>query len=262
MAERPVFIACTGGIHLVEQVDVEFSWHPGLSLKQKRASIHSLHEAARPFMPTRTKILEISRKAEEALGNGLSSFNLTLILHEATNLAQEATDAQSAKVAISPSFPSDPSTNTTFLECAFQASKVFKYGGPFVDLLSASPKGAKRDPRLQNSGQLTTFQFFGQHWPLSPRTAFYDWLYITALTQHPELAEQLLEYDAFTDIEFNPKRSVNCQARAAALYVALRRRGLLEQAMASQESFLATIQTPAHRRSDLSSPIQHEDVST
>lgn len=37
----------------------------------------------------------------------------------------------------------------------------------------------------------------------------------------------LLEYDGFTDIEFNPQKSLNCQAKAAALYVSLCRNGLL-----------------------------------
>ena len=39
----------------------------------------------------------------------------------------------------------------------------------------------------------------------------------------------MIGYDAFTDIEFNPEKSVNCQAKAAALYVALFRQGVLEQ---------------------------------
>ena len=46
------------------------------------------------------------------------------------------------------------------------------------------------------------------------------------------------EFDAFTDIEFNPKRQVNCQAAAAAFYVSLCRTGKLEEAMSSREAFL------------------------
>ena len=75
--------------------------------------------------------------------------------------------------------------------------------------------------------QLTGFQFNGRQWPLTPKTAFYDWLYIRALREldgKDEIDESLCQYQAFTDIEFNPKRSVNCQARSCALHVALLQR--------------------------------------
>ncbi len=130
-----------------------------------------------------------------------------------------------------------------FLECAYQGSKVFVHGGPFSDLYSATPRNARHDKRLKCSGPLTGFRYGDQSWPLTPLTAFYDWLYITALMHHPEIASRLLHYDAFTDIEFNPRRSVNCQAHASALYVSLHRRGLLNKAMASQEAFLAIVTT-------------------
>ena len=37
----------------------------------------------------------------------------------------------------------------------------------------------------------------------------------------PSLDENLEIYDAFTDIEFNPNKSINCQARSCALFLAL-----------------------------------------
>ena len=51
---------------------------------------------------------------------------------------------------------------------------------------------------------------------------------------NPELADQLMAFDAFTDIEFNPNRQINCQAAAAALYVSLRQQGKLEEALSRQ----------------------------
>ena len=48
----------------------------------------------------------------------------------------------------------------------------------------------------------------------------------------------MLCYDAFTDIEFNPKKSINCQAQAAAVYVSLEKQGLLLEALKSKEAFL------------------------
>ena len=62
-------------------------------------------------------------------------------------------------------------------------------------------------------------------WPLTPKTAFYDWLYVRALRElarsDGQIDRSLRRYQAFTDIEFNPAKSVNCQARSCALYVAL-----------------------------------------
>jgi type I restriction enzyme M protein len=86
------------------------------------------------------------------------------------------------------------------------------------------PLDAKRDERVKGSaGQLLSFEYFGESWPLEPQSLFYNWLYLTALTQgHNErLLSQVLEYDAFTDIEFNPEKSVSCQAASAAIAVSL-----------------------------------------
>jgi hypothetical protein len=109
------------------------------------------------------------------------------------------------------------------VECAFQGGKVFAHGGPYRDLYHAEALLAKRDPRLRESGALIAFDLMGDIWPLNPTTAFYDWLYLQALVQNPDLAIQLPDCVGFTDIEFNPKRSLNTQARSCALYVALRR---------------------------------------
>ena len=129
-----------------------------------------------------------------------------------------------------------PSGGQSFsVECAFQSSKVFDLGGPYEDLLAKSSRDAKTDPRLKESGSLVKFRFFRQDWPLEPLTAFYDWLYMSALHQHPRLAAHVLSQEAFSDIVFNPQKSLNCQARAAALYVSLERRGLLTPDLLSDQ---------------------------
>src|SRR5205085_12467442 len=102
-----------------------------------------------------------------------------------------------------------------------------------------SPIEAKRDERLRSSGALTKFSFFGSDWALEPKTAFYDWLYINALLKNPDLVDRLTDRDGFTDIEFNPERSINCQARSAALFCALYHTEKLDFAMASRENFLS-----------------------
>ena len=65
-------------------------------------------------------------------------------------------------------------------------------------------------------------------WCLEPLTAFYDWLYVNALKQNPQLHEEVMQYQAFADREFNPKKSINCQAYSIAMFVALAKRNLLE----------------------------------
>lgn len=211
MAERPVFIPFTEGLALVRTKYVEFQWFSGMAISQKQKSIDSLHAAALK-LPSISRVLDVSSKSPNELGVALSAFNLT--------------------------FTTLKHNRTISVECAYQGSKIFERGGPFNDLFSKTPREAKKDDRLRSSGRLTGFQFFGTSWGLEPQTAFYDWLYINALKKQPSLTEQLLEYSAFTDIEFNPKHSINCQAYSVALYISLHKRHLLEKATSSKESFL------------------------
>lgn len=210
MARRPVFVPILAGPQLVATKMIEFVWHPGMSVLQKQKSISSLHAAARKALVA-SPILEISTKSSDALGRRLSAFNLTLS---------------------HPGFARPVS-----VECAFQAGKVFEEGGPFLDLLHRTSAEAKRDPRLQGSGALASFRFKDDVWPLQPQTAFYDWLYLSAVEQ-AGVVHELAGFSAFTDIEFNPEKSINCQAQAAALGVALHHRGLLATAMTSRDAFI------------------------
>lgn len=217
MAIRPIFSPSITGKLLVATRHVDFEWFPGMAMSQSRKSIASLHQAARKQLGV-SDILEISSKSPTELGVSLSAFNLMI---RTVKYEREFS-----------------------LECAYQASKVFERGGPFVDLLNVKSIEAKRDPRLNQHGRLIKFRFFGVDWPLIPRTAFYDWLYINALHKRPELAEQVLTYRAFSDIAFNPERSINCQAYAAALYVSLCERGLLtDELLRDQRTYLCVIDT-------------------
>lgn len=210
MAQRPVFVPNLKGRRLVAPIELEFNWAAGLAPSQKQKNIRSLHLAAAEKRGLKN-VLEISTKSENALGVALSAFNLQLIT---------ASGMQGN------------------IENLFQASKVFERGGPFSDLLNMRAAQAKSDQRLKQSGALNGFRLEGVDWPLQPTTVFYDWLYLGALKQQPELAEQLAEYDGFTDIEFNPERSLNCQAASAALYVSLLKRKELDSTLASAKAFL------------------------
>ena len=82
------------------------------------------------------------------------------------------------------------------------------------------------------------FELAGERYPLEPKDAFYNFVWISALRQHGDLAEAVSAYDAFTDIELNPQRSINCQAIAAALYVGLVRSDRLQEALRGFGSFV------------------------
>ena len=125
---------------------------------------------------------------------------------------------------------------------AYQGSKVFEKGGPFPDLFGMSPRDARKDRRLVEHGALRGFRFCGQDWGLTPGTAFYDWLYINALNKKRDLAIKALDFDAFTDIEFNPERQRSCQARSIALFVSLHRRGKIALGVPiGKEDFLGMV---------------------
>lgn len=209
MAKRPVYVASKDGKLSVTEKHVEFKWYPGMAKSQKQKSVVALHSAAESKGVR--KVLEVSSKSESELGVALSAFNLMI----RTKHKQQ----------------------TFSVECAFQASKVFERGGPYTDLLHESSRAAKKDLRLKDSGNLVNFMFFGKSFPLKPRTFFYDWLYINALKQNENLADDVLQYDGFTDIEFNPVKSINCQAFSAALFVSLSFSSLLADALESPEIF-------------------------
>ena len=209
MASRPIFIPDDLSEHFVKQEPVSFKWYPGYSVSQKQKSIQSLHKAASEIGIA--PILEISSKSEEPLGVQLSAFNLKL---------------------------RHPDGITIPVEAAYQGSKVFDKGGPFKDFLLLSGREIKKDKRLYQSGKLVAFQFGGERWPLDPLTAFYDWLYLSALVENPKLSSQLLAFKAFSDIAFNPQKSFSCQARSAALFVSLTRRNLIDTALQSKDEFL------------------------
>ena len=209
MARRLVFVPDSGRPY-VSELSLDFEYSSGFSLQQKQRSIASLHASYVAKFPS-SRVLEVSSKSERGLGVQLSAFNL-MIEH--------------------------PGCGSYSVECAFQASKVFRHGGPFVDLLNASSRAAKTDRRLRASGKLVGFKYFAHEFPLEPKTYFYDWLYVSALCRDEKIVEQVMTFDAFTDIEHNPERAINCQARSVAKVVGLARAGLLTDALQSPQAFL------------------------
>ena len=209
MAKRPVFVVYDQKPFYKEEF-IEFEYFSGFAVSQKQKCIESLHQA---FLKNNInmKVLEISSKSKQKLGRELSAFNLMI----------ETKKGQKYSV-----------------ESAFQSSKVFENGGPYTDLLLQNSKTAKKDNRLKNSGRLKCFKYGNRVFNLYPKTYFYDWLYVNALYLNKDLAKQVLEFDAFTDIEFNPNKAINCQARSAAIFVSLYKNQILEKAIKDEKLFL------------------------
>jgi hypothetical protein len=220
MTERPIFIPAPESPELVKELPMRLTWHPGFAPSQKKKNIAALHESAARagYAP----LLEVSTKSEETVGKHLSAFNLKV---------------HSERLGIMP------------LEMAFQGSKIFERGGPYTDLYRiADAREAKRDPRLKASGLLKGFRFENFDFPLEPKTVFYDWLYISSLYKHRDwLRNNILGYAGFTDIEFNPERSVNCQARSCALLVTLIKNDWLDDAAESPEKFIRLLTQKEYR---------------
>lgn len=210
MAKRPIFIATKNKDNLYEEKTIDFKFYNGFSVTQKAKSINSLHKKANELGID--KVLEVSTKSDSKIGWSLSAFNLMV------------------------DFDGDKQIS---LECAFQGSKVFDGNKQYKDLYLVESIKAKKDKRLKDSGNIIGFDFQGNFWGTEPRTAFYDWMYINALYHGDrDTVDELLTFNAFSDIEFNPKKSINCQARTCAILVSLINLELIDKALESPDTFI------------------------
>lgn len=209
MANRPIFVVSDKKDEFFKEESIEFQYFNGFAVSQKLKCVKSLHESA--SKQGYKKVLEVSTKSSEKLGNSLSAFNLTLDTKQ---------------------------YGTISVESAFQGSKVFENGGPYNDIYKKDSRSAKKDERIRNSGNLKCFKYEDTIWELNLGSAFYDWIYINAIYPHiEEIKNELILYEAFSDIEFNPKKSINCQARTCAILVSLIKRDLLDEVMSSPKMF-------------------------
>ena len=75
-----------------------------------------------------------------------------------------------------------------------------------------------------------------------PQGTYFDYLFLTALAASPGTADELAPYDAFTDVAFNPEKKSHTAARAAAIFTALTRLGVLAEAIKDYDAFLAALE--------------------
>lgn len=182
-----------------EEVRIVFKSTLGQRLHEIQKSITALHvEIQRHFDGLR--LLEISSRSPDPLGNRLSAFNLNISLEGHP-------------------FP---------VESVYQGAKCFQSAGPNLFLRTMSPTEAKLFYRGKKVGNLSHFFFENEVWPLVSYPNFYDYLYIRALIES-KLHSMTSPYSGFTDIAYvTPKlnrsesKIANCQARSMAIYQGLR----------------------------------------
>lgn len=250
-AIRPFFCPTNKDIGQIFFEDtVSFDWHSGMSWQVRQRSSDSLRDAILNKYSGKglvsEEILEVSTASHNyEVGQALSAMNLMY------------TDYNASKT-----YP---------VENWFHSSKVFqkdgKEYGPYRDLLDVRLAKRYLDQNLDRKtaeklcgdplfdaiqseitgATMCAFRWLGEEYPLIPRSAFYDYLYVSALRQpqNEMLASKLLSFRVFTDIMFNPgsgvKRRFNTQARSCAIYVALAKRGLVVSAMPRFEDFVSMV---------------------
>lgn len=188
MTTRPIFSRIDDEPYVKETI-VSFTWVPGQHYGRRQLCALALHEAAAAHVGNEP-ILEVSTYSTSELGRALSAMNLR--------------------------FTKGPWAGLS-VEHVYQASKIFTYGGPFVDLLNVKdPRRAKGDMRLKASGDLIGFELHGVQHGLDTGSYVYDLIYAEALHQHDDLKREAAAYRHFSDIAFNPKTMLATQARSVA----------------------------------------------
>lgn len=185
---RPVFIPIKRK-PFYKQINISFHTSGLSTFTEKQESIKELHSKFYEKYP-QYNILEISTKSLQELGVQLSAFNL---------MKYEA-----------------PIKKKIAVENIYQACKKFAKYGPYIDLFYVTPKEAKKDERISYSGKVLGYVYHGDEFPTNPEYLFFDYVYISALYENLRIANEIDEYDAFTDIEFDPSIGTNCQAATVA----------------------------------------------
>ena len=207
MAEKNVFISKTE-YPFFEEVHVNIDWFGGFAMSQKRKNQIGLHQNFLMAYPDE-KVLEISSSSLLSLGSRLSAMNLSKRTQK----------------------------GLTIVESAFQSSRIYGDGvrtvGPFPEYLFLPGRECKKLVKEASKGMHSDrYEFDGLTFyaPAHHVSQFYDFLYLNALLEpeNKEVREKLLQegYTAFTDLV---TKSLNCQARSAAIFVSLVRAGLIDE---------------------------------
>ena len=231
-AERPLFLIDS------EKKNIKFEWFGGFAFAQKQKSIAEFHKQSKQEIPN-LKILEVSTKSpEEKLGKLLSAFNLMLqyrgkpysveFLYQTSKVYKKKDEQET--------FTDDglPRYKAHYFEIFYAH---YKNNKEYMLKVREAIKKNEEDKNYQLAGYKYNHEYWKLNDPKDERS-FYNWLYINALLENPELSRALEKYDAFTDIEFNPKKSKNCQANACAIFRKYQKRGQLQSFLDEIKNFL------------------------
>lgn len=171
----------------------EFKWEPGMAISQRRKCCVNLHEVIKD--KTGSLPLDISTASTTELGKSLSAFNLKW--------------------------------GDRTIECIYQGSKVYSIAGTMHHLYSMTSREAKKSMKDATLGDWIGFNFDGVEYPMTPDTAFYDYLYLNGLLENYGENLDLEEYEYFTDIQAIIKIDA-CQARSVCEYKLLQKQRALD----------------------------------
>lgn len=235
MAEKSVFISKTG-YPFFEEVNVNIDWFGGFALSQKRKCQIGLHQNFLMEYPDE-KVLEISSASLVSLGSKLSAMNLSK-------------RTQRGLITV---------------ESAFQSSRIYSDGertvGLFPEYLFLPGRECKKLVKEASEGmhsyryEFDGLTFYSPAWHISQ---FYDYIYLNALLEpeNEEVRELLLKegYTSFMDLA---TKSLNCQARSAAIFVGLVRAGMIDE-VRDYDSYLKLFKTQANGKA--AGPLTYEHV--
>jgi hypothetical protein len=180
----------------------EFKWEPGMSISQRRKSCVNLHQVL--YEKFNSLPLDISSASTTELGVKLSAFNLFW--------------------------------KGKTVECWYQGSKVYEGIGPMHKLYDVSSLEAKKSMKIMADKKLIGFNLQGVEYPLSPKTVFYDWIYLQGMVETFGINLDLNDFEYFTDIQAVIDIDA-CQARAVCEYKLLQKQGFLDK-IEDFESFI------------------------
>lgn len=241
-ATRLYFKASENG---VEAKEIDFAFYSGFAPIQKIKSRDSMHEAILKNEPN-TKILEVSTKGDDEFGKKLSAFNLML-----DNRPFECAFQEAKRFEISGKITTNIELDIKGKgKVAIDISDRFvgENGAFYLESKSDNPRELKSllkaFMKANKGAKLSHFAYKGEIFKTSAGVAnsesyFYDFLYFRALGENFSQREirQILQYSIFTDIEFNHKVSINCQARSCALYNYALLNNKVDFYMANKENF-------------------------
>lgn len=235
MAEKSVFISKVK-YPFFEEVHVNIDWFGGFALSQKRKCQIGLHQNFLMEYP-KEKILEISSSSLMSLGAKLSAMHLS---------------KRTLK-------------GITTVESAFQSSRIYGDGakriGPFPEYRFLPGRECKKLVK-EAAKEMHSYQYeldgLTFYAPAHHISQFYDFLYLNALLEpeNEEVKNKLLQekYTAFTDLA---TKSLNCQARSAAIFVGLVRAGMIDE-VRDYDSYLKLFRTQANGKA--AGPLTYEHV--